>query len=57
MPGSIPTNLCNRPVHDLMLYAVIRIPGGWQYTPVVFASAFLRGIRLFSTWAWYFSDE
>ena len=57
MPGSIPTNSCNRPVHGLELYAFIRIPGKWQYTPVVFALVFLRGIGLFNMWAWYFSDE
>ena len=45
------------PILGLTLYAVLRVFGGWRYTPLVFASVFLLGIGLFSTWAWYSSGE
>jgi hypothetical protein len=61
IPGFTPkllTSACIAgPVLGLVLYAVLRIGDGWQYTPLVFVAVFLLGIGLYSTWVWYFSGE
>jgi hypothetical protein len=45
------------PAIGLMLYGVLRVSGGWQYTPVVFLSVFILAMGSFATWAWYYGDE
>ena len=61
IPGFTPKLLASAciagPAIGLTLYGVLRVCGGWQYTPLVFAAVFLLGIGLFSTWVWYFSGE
>jgi len=61
IPGFTPKLLASAciagPVLGLVLYAVLRICDGWQYTPLVFAAVFLLGIGLFSTWVWYYGRE
>ncbi|MCK9631050.1 MAG: hypothetical protein M0R30_05350 [Methanoregula sp.] len=45
------------PVIGLMLHGVLRVSGGWQYTPVVFVSVFFLAIGSFGTWVWYYGGE